>query len=163
MVIAGRDFNDEIIARIRETVRSGVDLTRGALARLVCEWFDWRHADGRPKETSCRIVLNKLERRGVIELPPARDVNFAPRTPRPAESMQWPQFDAGLSRLGAIELVLVNGDRALSRQWRAMMQAHHPLGDGPLCGAHALFDPLQARHPGRLELQRSGLAACGAR
>ncbi len=139
MVIAGRDFNDELIARIRETVRSGVDLTRGALARLVCGWFEWRHADGRPKETSCRIVLNKLERRGVIELPPAREVSFVPRTPRPAQSMQWPRIEAGLSKLGAIELVVVNGDKALSRQWRAMMQAHHPLGDGPLCGAQLRY------------------------
>lgn len=139
MVIAGRDFNEEVIARIRETVRSGVDLTRGALARLVCGWFDWRHADGRPKETSCRIVLNKLERRGVIELPAAREVNFTVRTPRPVEPMQWPQIEAGLAKLGAIELVVVNGDKALSRQWRAMMQAHHPLGDGPLCGAQLRY------------------------
>jgi Domain of unknown function (DUF4338)/Transposase Tn5 dimerisation domain/Transposase DNA-binding len=139
MVIAGRDFNDEIMARIGEAVRSGVDLTRGALARQVCGWFDWRHADGRPKETSCRIVLNKLERRGLIELPPARDANFAPRTPRPAECVQWPQIDRGLSKLGAIELVVVNGNKALSRQWRAMMQTHHPLGDGPLCGAQLRY------------------------
>lgn len=139
MVIAGRDFNDEVIARIRETVRSGVDLTRGALARVVCGWFDWRHADGRPKETSCRIVLNKLERRGVIELPAAREVSFVPRRPRPAEPMQWPRIEGALSTLGHIELVVVNGDKALSRQWRAMMQAHHPLGDGPLCGAQLRY------------------------
>ena len=139
MVIAGRDFNDEVIARIRATVRSGVDLTRGALARVVCGWFDWRHADGRPKETSCRIVLNKLERRGLIELPAAREVSFLARRPRPAEPMQWPQIEAGLSKLGRIELVVVNGDKALSRQWRAMMQAHHPLGDGPLCGAQLRY------------------------
>jgi hypothetical protein len=120
-------------------VRSGVDLTRGALARVVCGWFDWRHVDGRPKETSCRIVLNRLERRGLIELPAAREVNFAPRTPRPAEPMQWPQIETGLSKLGQIELVVVNGDKALSRQWRAMMQAHHPLGDGPLCGAQLRY------------------------
>jgi hypothetical protein len=139
MVIAGRDFNDEVIARIRETVRSGVDLTRGALARLVCGWLDWRHADGRPKETSCRIVLNKLGRRGVIELPAAREVSFVPRRPRPAEPMQWPRIEGALSKLGHIELVVVNGDKALSRQWRAMMQAHHPLGDGPLCGAQLRY------------------------
>lgn len=139
MVIAGRDFNDEVIARIRETVRSGVDLTRGALARVVCGWFEWRHADGRPKETSCRIVLNKLERRGVIELPAAREVSFVPRRPRPAEPMRWPRIEGALSKLGHIELVVVNGDKALSRQWRAMMQAHHPLGDGPLCGAQLRY------------------------
>jgi hypothetical protein len=140
VVIAGRDFNDEIIARIRETVCASADLTRGALARQVCDWFDWRGADGRPKEISCRVTLNKLERRGLIELPPARPVSFAPRTPRVAEpAPQWPCIETSLSKLGGIELVMVNADRELSRQWRSMMQVHHPLGDGPLCGAQLRY------------------------
>jgi hypothetical protein len=140
VVIAGRDFNDEIIARIREMVCATAQLTRGALARQVCDWLDWRGADGRAKEISCRVTLNKLEQRGLIELPPARTVSFAPRTPRPAPpAAQWPCIETSLSKLGGIELVMVNGDRELSRQWRAMMQAYHPLGDGPLCGAQLRY------------------------
>ena len=140
MVIAGRDFNDEIIARIREMVCTTAELTRGALARQVCAWFDWRGADGRPKEISCRVTLNKLERRGLIELPPARVVSFAPRSPQPPQSApQWPCIETSLSKLRGIELVVVNGDRELSGQWRSMMQAHHPLGDGPLCGAQLRY------------------------
>jgi hypothetical protein len=140
VLIASRDFSDEILARIRETVQTRVDLTRGALARQVCDWFDWRGADGRPKEISCRLTLNKLERRGLIELPLARPVSFAPRTPRPARpAPQWPCIETSLSKLGGIELVAVNADRELSWQWRLMMQAHHPLGDGPLCGAQLRY------------------------
>lgn len=140
VLIAGRDFNEEIIARIRETVHTSSDLTRGALARQVCDWFDWRGADGRPKEISCRVTLNKLEQRGLIQLPPARPVSFAPRTPRPAQpAPQWPCIQTSLSKLGGIELVGVNGDRELSGQWRSMMQAYHPLGDGPLCGAQLRY------------------------
>ena len=133
MVIAGRDFNDDIIARIRETVSTTAELTRGALARQVCDWFDWRAADGRPKEISCRVTLNRLEQRGLIESPPARPVSFAPRRPQPPQpAPQWPCIETSLSKLGGIELVVVNGERELSGQWRALMQAHHPLGDGPL-------------------------------
>ncbi|MDO8706213.1 MAG: IS4 family transposase [Sulfuricaulis sp.] len=140
MLIAGRDFSDEILARIRETVQTRADLTRGALARQVCDWFDWRGADGRPKEISCRVTLNKLEQRGLIELPPARPVSFAPRTPRPAQpAPRWPCIETSLSKVRGIELVVVNGDRELSRQWCSMMQAHHPLGDGPLCGAQLRY------------------------
>ena len=140
MVIAGRDFNDEIIARIRETVCTSAELTRGALARQVCDWFDWRGADGRPKEISSRVTLNKLEQRGLIELPPARPVSFAPRLARAvAPAPQWPCIETSLSKLGDIELVVVSADRALSGQWRSMMQAHHPLGDGPLCGAQLRY------------------------
>ncbi|MBK7235275.1 MAG: hypothetical protein IPI02_06475 [Sterolibacteriaceae bacterium] len=42
----------------------------------------------------------------------------------------------GLSKLGRIELVVVNGDKALSRQWRAMMQ--RTTGDGPLWRSSAI-------------------------
>jgi hypothetical protein len=140
MVIAGRDFNDQILARIGEAVRGNAQLTRGALARQVCDWFNWRGADGKPKEISCRITLNKLEQRGLIELPRSRAVSFAPRNARPLQpAPQWPCIQTRLSKLGKIELVIVNGDRALSGQWRSLMQAHHPLGEGPLCGAQLRY------------------------
>jgi hypothetical protein len=140
VIIAGRDFNDEIIARIRETVCATAQLTRGALARQVCDWLDWRGADGRAKEISCRVTLNKLKQRGLIELPPARAVSFAPRTLRPAPpAPQWPCIETSVSKLGGIELVVVNGDRELSGQWRSMMRAYHPLGEGPLCGAQLRY------------------------
>ena len=140
MVIAGRDFNDEILARIREAVRSRADLTRGSLAREVCQWFNWYGPDGRPKEISCRVTLNKLERRGLIELPPARDVSFAPRSPRPLPPPpKWPCLTTRLSELHDVELVVVNDHRELSQSWRAMMRAHHPLSDGPLCGAQLRY------------------------
>ena len=140
MHIAGRDFTDEIVEQIRVAVRSTADLTRCALSRLVCGWMDWHGFDGRAKEASCRAALLKLERRGVIELPPAREVSFEPRTdaavpPEPA----WLRIKGALSKLSGIALVVVNGDKALSRQWRVMMRAHHPLSDGPLCGAQLRY------------------------
>ena len=46
--------------------------------------------------------------------------------------MQWPRIEGGLRAIGKIELVVVNGDRDLSRVWRTMMKEHHPLSDGPL-------------------------------
>ncbi len=140
MVVASRDFTDELILRIRDTVRGGTDLTRGALARQVCEWLHWNDHRGRPKEISCRIALNRLAKRGMIELPAARAVSFVARNPKTKETPQsWAQVCAPLSKLGAIELVLINGDQALSRLWRAMMREQHPQGDGPLCGAQLRY------------------------
>jgi|FrelakmetLWP11LW_1041352.scaffolds.fasta_scaffold06788_1 hypothetical protein len=140
MHVAQREFTDEILERIGQAVRDTADLTRCALSRLVCGWLNWKDAAGRAKESSCRALLVKLERRGVIELPPARPVSFEagqPATASPQE--QWPQLKTTLQGLGGIELVVVNGNRAHSRVWRAMMKAHHPLGDGPLCGAQLRY------------------------
>lgn len=140
MHVAQREFTDEILERIVQTVRDTADLTRCALSRLVCEWVNWKDAAGRAKESSCRALLVKLERRGLIELPPARPVSFeaAGQTAAGLEE-QWPCLKTTLQRLGGIELVVVNGNRAHSRIWRAMMKAHHPLGDGPLCGAQVRY------------------------
>jgi hypothetical protein len=140
MHVAQREFTDEILERIGQTVRDTADLTRGALSRLVCGWLNWKDAAGRAKESSCRALLVKLERRGLIELPPARPVSFQPGEQAGARAEQeWPELKTTLQRLGDVELVVVNGNRAHSRVWRAMMKAHHPLGDGPLCGAQLRY------------------------
>jgi len=140
MHIAQREFSDEILERITQAVRDGTALTRYALAKLVCGWTNWVDAAGRAKESSCRALLVKLERQGLIELPAARPVNFAPsESARPAAPMQWPHFNGTLRALGKVELVVVNGERELSRVWRTMMREHHPLSDGPLCGAQLRY------------------------
>lgn len=140
MHVAQREFTDEILERITQTVRDTADLTRCALSRLVCEWMNWKDAAGRVKDSSCRALLVKLERGGLIALPPARPVSFEAGE-RSAATVEehWPQLKTTLQRLGDIELVVVNGNRAHSRVWRAMMKAHHPLGDGPLCGAQLRY------------------------
>ena len=140
MHVAEREFTDEILERISQTVRETADLSRCALSRLVCGWMNWMDAAGRAKESSCRALLVKLERRGLIELPAARPVSFEAgkrAIARPEE--QWLQTKTTLQRLGKVELVVVNGSRAHSRVWRSMMKAHHPLGDGPLCGAQVRY------------------------
>jgi len=140
MLVAGREFTDEILEQIRDAVRSTASLTRCALSRRVCDWLSWHGPDGRAKAMSCRAALLTLQRRGIIELPAPREVSFEPRRGQRAQVQTvWPTLKAPLSKLGPIELVVVNGDQALSRQWRAMMKAHHPLGDGPLCGAQLRY------------------------
>lgn len=141
MLMAGRDFSEDILSRIRTRVQEDVTLTRSALSREVCEWLAWQGGDGRPKEMSCRVALLKLSRRGLIELPAAQAVSF---TGAAQEAGAGPPsglaIEASLGQLGRVWLVPVDsGQAALSRRWWAMMQAHHPLGAGPLCGAQLRY------------------------
>ena len=141
MQIAGREFSEDILVRIRSRVLSEPALTRTGLSREVCEWLKWQDSNGRPKDMSCRMALLKLARRGHIDLPAAREVSFT----KPVEGMDtrqisWPVIEAPLAQLGRVWLVPVDsGQPALSRTWWAMMQAHHPLGAGPLCGAQLRY------------------------
>ena len=64
MLVAGREFSDEILERIRNRARDDDNLTRSGLSREVGGWLDWRGADGRVKEVSCRLALLRLARRG---------------------------------------------------------------------------------------------------
>jgi Domain of unknown function (DUF4338)/Transposase Tn5 dimerisation domain/Transposase DNA-binding len=141
MLVVGRDFSEDILSRIRTRVLDEPTLTRTALSREVCGWMEWRGGDGRPKDMSCRVALLKLSRRGLIELPAAQDVSFA-RAALSARAVQpsWLRIEAPLAQLGRVWLVPVDGGQAeLSRTWWAMMQAHHPLGAGPLCGAQMRY------------------------
>jgi hypothetical protein len=140
MLVAGREFSEDIIERIRVRVRGDSTVTRTGLSREICGWLDWRGAHGRLKEMSCRVALLKLERGGVLELPPARRVSFARVPPVDARDESWPLVEMTLAELGCMRLVPVDaGDAALSKQWWSMMQAHHPLGAGALCGAQLRY------------------------
>lgn len=138
MRVSGQEFDEEIIGRIRELVANSGEVSRRRLSQMVCEWLGWRHNDGRLKEMNCRAALLKLVRGNVIELPEAKPTNFSHR--KGTGEVICPRLKVPLSELGEVGLVLVSGqDRALSRLWWQMMEAHHPLGGGPLCGAQLRY------------------------
>lgn len=147
MLIGRRDFSDEILARIRERVTNDPLLTRSALSREVCGWMNWNDVKGRPKAMSCRVALKKLSARGAITLPIARavtfgrDANSRMRVSKVSpEGYVWLSLNTSLAALGRTWLIPV-GDTCgeHSRTWWAMMNAHHPLGGGPLCGAQLRY------------------------
>jgi hypothetical protein len=138
MLVAGREFSDEVIDRIRFRVREDPTLTRTGLSREVCDWLDWRGHDGRVKDMNCRVALLRLQRRGVVELPPARAEAFGETNKLGDTPFIGPMVNSTLAELGPVWLVPVE-DEVLSGQWRAMLRAEHPLGDGPLCGAQIRY------------------------
>lgn len=124
------------LAWISRRVSEGEGLSRYRLAREVCERFGWRDATGRLKEMACRKELVRLERSGVLELPAARLVSWQARE-GPAPKAQ--EFCGELCDLDGVELRMVAGGTAESGQWNGLMQAYHPQGSGPLCGAQLRY------------------------
>ena len=140
MQACGQEFSSDIIERIRSRVSEDLKLTRCALSREVCDWLGWRGADGRRKETNCRVALLKLARRRVIALPEARRRGSGgSRAVNAASGTVWPVVESSLTELGSVWLELVGaGAPALSRHWWAMMNAHHRLGAGVFSGIRYL-------------------------
>lgn len=129
--------SDEGLDWIKGRVGGDPDLSRCGLARELCEHLNWRDRRGRLKEMTCRAQLRALERRGKITLPLRRQ---APPGGHPFGALPvLPEFAGCLADLGTIDLRPVNGGSVESRQWRALMDAYHPLGAGPLCGAQIRY------------------------
>jgi len=142
MQIHGQWFGSDIVGRIRRRVAREPGISRRALSREVCEWLNWRAPSGRPKDMSCRKALLELDRRGVINLPACeRDYAFNRPSAQPARPVeQWSTVSCDLAELGEVEIVAVPSRYSkLSRVWNQMMEDHHPLGKGPLCGAQLRY------------------------
>ena len=142
MTISNQQFTPEIITHIQALIDANPGWSRRKLSVQVCEWLAWRSPNGKLKEMSCRVALLKLERGGLLHLPPAGPA--PPKRTRPEHGMepfqQEPAIQCSLSELGDITLVLVTSSNTkASRQWNALMNQHHYLGSGPLCGAQLRY------------------------
>ena len=110
----------------------------------MCDWLDWRGADGKPKDMACRKALGEMERRGVIQLAPAKQVpNFGSRTQEKKVQTAPPELEevrCSLEELGTVEVVPISSRYSKdSSMWKAMMEHFHYLGGGPLCGAQIRY------------------------
>ena len=142
----GREFSVEMIERIRLTVKMEPWISRRQLSRRVCEWMDWRSATGRLQEMSCRKALLEMDRRGVIALSAVRKRYGFQQARVPAAPPPIAVVECPLGELGEVEVVRVTPGK-LSALWRGMMDAHHYLGSGPLCGAQLRY-LLRSEHYG---------------
>ncbi len=138
MIVCGQEFSAETIRRIQETIAAEPALSRSGLSRRVCQWLDWRSANGQLKEVSCRVALLRLHRRGVITLRPAADA--PPRGGEGEVPEELPPIRGRLADLGPVEVVKIgSADSHASRLWNGMMSRDHYLGAGPLCGAQMRY------------------------
>lgn len=137
MRICGKELSDETIHQIRDILAENGKKSRTQLSRQICEVLGWRSPNGRLKDASCRVVLLRLHREGIIQLP---EVQTRPCW-RGQKGRQRKQKDVGegveceLSELGEIRIIKVPSRYSkLYRVWKEMMDGYHYLGSGPLCG-----------------------------
>jgi len=136
--ISGRKFPDEILVRIAQTVEMEPNISRRQLSIRVCEWMNWHSPAGKPQEMSCRKAMLEMHRRKVITLPPVKKRYAFQQGRRPVAPPPIAAVECSLAQLGEVEIVRVTSGE-LSALWRAMMDAHHYLKSGPLCGAQLRY------------------------
>lgn len=137
----GRTFSAAEIARIRKLIAERPDARRAELSRIVCTEFGWLRPDGRTKDMSCRVAMLRMDRDGLIKLPPPRGTNnngkpYRRRTPQaePGASIDVPSPRA----LGGLQLEPVTSRKA-SHLHNEYLARYHYLGYQPLPGAQLRY------------------------
>jgi len=141
VVVCGKIFPHQSLQRINAAVREQPQGSRAELARRVCEWLDWRTANGKHNEMSCRVALGRLAERGLIELPaPRRRVRFSGVSFARTQLSVPSKLEGSVKELRGLKLVVVRSkDRELDWQWKKLVATHHYLGYRPLCGAQVRY------------------------
>ena len=140
MRIGGQQVDEAIIARMQRVIDEHGELSRTALSRRICEQLKWRSANGKWQEVSCRTALLKLQKAGVLRLAAARSFGARRRTRRLVEKQPEAVIARVLKEIQPVELLLIgSADSAASRVWNELMDRHHYLGSGPLCGAQLRY------------------------
>ncbi|MHC4867395.1 MAG: Druantia anti-phage system protein DruA [Planctomycetota bacterium] len=136
----GRLFTTEEMDWIRRLIASEPLLNRAQLSRRVSRELRWLRPDGQSKEMSCRVAMLRMERDGLITLPPPQKGN-GNRRRRPrltvASDPKTPlSHSASTLRPLVFRLVDTPPDSAL---WNELIERYHYLGYKPLPGAQIRY------------------------
>ncbi|MFN3531968.1 MAG: Druantia anti-phage system protein DruA [Candidatus Brocadia sp.] len=137
MRICGKEITDEDICRIRDIIAENWQKSRTQLSRQICEYLQWRGTNGRLKDASCRVVLLRFHRKGIIQLPEGKSVRVLEfkKSRDNKEKAVSNGVECELSELGEIRIIKIHSRYSKPyRVWKELMDENHYLGSGPLCG-----------------------------
>lgn len=141
MRYCGREFSATDLSSIRDLIAEHPTATRARLSRLVCEKLDWRRADGRLKDMSCRVAMLRMHDDALLQLPPPRNGNnngkpYLRRTQQAEPDS--PLEVASPRELGELHIQRVT-DRHDSHLHNEYLERYHYLGYQPLPGAQMRY------------------------
>lgn len=141
VLLVGRDFTEEELLEVKETVRLLPRLNRTELAATICEHLGWATPAGSLKVESCLKLLEKLEKKGEIKLPPKMKTP-APRERRPIPTpLTDPPAHEVTGSLGDLEPIFVEPvfEGREMKLWNEYVERYHPLGYRRPFGAHQRY------------------------
>lgn len=127
--VQGRDLSPGDLAYIVRQISDHPQWHRTRLSRELCAVWNWTDEVGRPKDMACRTMLLKLERRGLLVLPPRRNPSinhFRSKSFQPVLH-DTSAISATLKALHPIAVSCADqGDEALL--WQTLLTKYHYLG-----------------------------------
>ena len=142
IILCGRVFTPELINHLNLELRQEPQMSKNALARILCQHLAWWSPDGRGAVASAKVALRKLSKRGLLSWPEGpRRAKAAHRLrasgqPLPAVS----KVPAQVAKVQGLHLYLLSGhEDPLHPLWNDLMIQQHPCGDAPLVGAQLRY------------------------
>ena len=138
--LCGRPFSQNELEAIREEVLWGYSQSRMEIAKRVCSRLKWDNASGQPQLMSCRVVLLRLHRLGLIGLPPplTRNGNGKGLVQSKEKLPKLSILETDIQSLTGLRLDRV-GSRKESAYWNRLIDEYHYLGYKPLPGAQVRY------------------------
>jgi len=144
MQLCGREFSEAEIQWFRRVVELEPKITRKRLSVIFCERTGWRKPDGGLKDMSCRVAMLKMERQGLIELPPPRREHNGRWQKRESHLFEAP--DAKITeKAGDFVLRFEQTEKSTLPLWNELVDRFHYLGYKPLPGAQLRYF-VQSQH-----------------
>jgi hypothetical protein len=136
-----RLITDDDLVFIRRLIAENPDSSRWGLSKKLCEAWNWVQSNGALRDMVCRGMMLMLHRRGLIELPPVRQVsrNFLVDRRKPeGVSIDQTPLSIRLAELGPLEMRQVRRtpEEAL---FNSLLERHHYLGYTQPVGEHLKY------------------------
>lgn len=141
IVYRNRQITIKDIAFIKDLIANNPDKSRWFISRELCQQWDWRQPNGALKDMVCRGLLLKLEKDGLLTLPPRKRIINNPflnrKIPEPAKINQT-SVACDLKQIQPIRLQSVRRTKFESL-YNSLMQDYHYLGYRAHVGEHIKY------------------------
>ena len=149
----GRVISVAEVEFIRHLIASHPGINRRQLSLKLCEAWQWKQANGAPRDMVCRGLLLGLERAGRLALPAARHVHRNPPQRRPvnkSETVLEPpdttRLDVPLGEIRPLEFRQVRRGPE-EPLFNHLIAEYHPLGYTRPVGEHLKYLVYAAGRP----------------
>ncbi len=128
--LQGREWTPEDIERIRGRIAKNPAWSRRRLSEALAAEWNWRNGAGQLKDMAARTLLVKLEARGLVQLPPRRQIPSNRMTGRPIADFEGDQtpITGAFGSAGPLTVREVSSDPAMRKHCAAALERFHYLG-----------------------------------
>jgi len=140
-LLQGRMVTQEDLATARRLIAENQQATRQNLAIMLCGLWGWYSPAGKAKIMSATELLQKLDKAGLVVLPPLKNTNKN-KGPKPVQqtlaAQPPPPVKKTLQELMPLQFEQITAKNK-SALWNELIERYHYLGSSKLFGARLRY------------------------